>query len=227
MQTRYAVGNDNYPWIAPEILEGKSYRGQDVDIFAYGVLVLTSRMMYLPFKFAQSTDDAYDMLSGGNSKNFWSNFSNNGMPNEFIELCTLILQKDPVERMDMCDILVHRYITSSDRATNEELATFYEKVTNEAQKNTIPFGIDEDIIGVGIPDRRGTDPFEEIDIKNKNRYKPLPPKQDLQKLIELGRDPFDTIVYLYSKIYSLGASCVEISRNSWKLSFNMSFIEKK
>ena len=56
---------------APEIMYNKQYQGSDVDIFAFGVMVLTLRTMTYPFKHAYSKDEKYRSLMSNDSSRFW------------------------------------------------------------------------------------------------------------------------------------------------------------
>ena len=42
---------------APEILERRPYRGKDVDIFAFGIMLFSLRMMDYPFKTSDKRKD--------------------------------------------------------------------------------------------------------------------------------------------------------------------------
>ena len=108
------IGSNTYA--APEILREEAYHGADVDIFAYGVTILTLRTMRYPFAHARWGDPDYDKLAGGNSTQFWSTY--NGLSKEFEDLCTSILRDKPTDRIEICDIFMHPWMNSNDVASS-------------------------------------------------------------------------------------------------------------
>ena len=48
--------------MAPEMLKGLPYSGVAVDIFSYGVMLLTLRTMKEPFEKASRKDEGYNAL---------------------------------------------------------------------------------------------------------------------------------------------------------------------
>ena len=64
------VGTPSY--MAPEIIKGKSYNGEDVDLFAAAVSIFTMVSGNFPFmKLAHSDDPFYKLICDNRAKWFW------------------------------------------------------------------------------------------------------------------------------------------------------------
>jgi NUAK family SNF1-like kinase len=63
------TGTANY--IAPEMLEGTSYLGPEIDTFALGVLLFSLRKGLSPFNMASAEDPLYRCIYQGNNETFW------------------------------------------------------------------------------------------------------------------------------------------------------------
>ena len=61
-------------YVAPEILEGKEYSGEKVDVFACGVVLFIMLTGRYPFYAASLTDNRYQHLIKGSSEAYWETF---------------------------------------------------------------------------------------------------------------------------------------------------------
>ena len=78
--------------MAPEILKGVPYRGTDVDIFSFGVMLITLCPMRYPFDEATVDDPKYSELMGNNPSGFWQYYGEEiGLTDELKDLCMLLL----------------------------------------------------------------------------------------------------------------------------------------
>ena len=79
-------------YMAPEVAEGKTYQGPDIDIFSFGVTLLTLRTMKQPFKQSANTDPIYRQLKSNKIDLFWRLASNKvKLTDEFKQFIELLL----------------------------------------------------------------------------------------------------------------------------------------
>lgn len=58
-------------FMAPEILSRKKYNGQEVDMFALGVILFTMIAQRPPFNSAEKSDKVYNLIITGRTELFW------------------------------------------------------------------------------------------------------------------------------------------------------------
>ena len=68
-----SVGTQDH--MAPQILEGRPYRGSEVDLFAVGVILFTLYAGHPPFDVAHQNDRFYKWLHYGQAREFWAKHS--------------------------------------------------------------------------------------------------------------------------------------------------------
>jgi len=92
---RNCVGTPNY--LAPEIWENNMYMGDEVDIFALGVVLFSLKSGVSPFRLARSNDELFKWIAKNRPEKFWNAFEKKGV--EFsAELKQLLW------RMFSCDV---------------------------------------------------------------------------------------------------------------------------
>ena len=112
--------------MAPEILKGVPYRGIDVDIFSFGVMLITLCPMRYPFDSASASDPKYAELMGNNPSGFWNYYGEDlSLTDELKSLCKLLLQEDPSKRGTMTDLICHPWM-NGEKITQEEFACKYD-----------------------------------------------------------------------------------------------------
>ena len=82
----------------PEMHEGKSYRGQDHDLFSLAVLLFSMRAGYLPFQEAHPKNYWYELIVNENFKQFWEDHEadkNGHFTSELKDLLNQMLSYDP------------------------------------------------------------------------------------------------------------------------------------
>ena len=76
--------------MAPEILEGKKYKGTEVDIFSIGVSIFCIVLGILPFSQARKNEYFYNMLYTGATDRYFAEIKNrsgfHNLSDEFIDL---------------------------------------------------------------------------------------------------------------------------------------------
>jgi len=88
LQTR--KGTPTY--LAPELVAHQPYQGTDIDIFSFGVMVLTLRTMRYPFDQASSVrDEKYKNLMAHDSGPFWRTYAQRALSNDFKDFCQCLL----------------------------------------------------------------------------------------------------------------------------------------
>ena len=76
-------------YMAPEMLKGLPYSGEAIDIFSYGMMLLTLRTMKQPFEKASTQDEEYNALQ---TDQFWMKYSADlGLTDTFKQLIELLL----------------------------------------------------------------------------------------------------------------------------------------
>ena len=114
--------------MAPEILKGIPYRGTDVDIFSFGVMLITLVPMRYPFDNASREDPKYAALMADKPSAFWDIYGEDiGLTTEFLQLCKLLLQEEPQERGTMTDLICHPWMWG-DKVTHEQFADKYDEI---------------------------------------------------------------------------------------------------
>ena len=101
--------------MAPEIIgqqdgENRPYQGSDIDIFSFGVMLLSMRCLHYPFKKAYGDDPNYANLVSGDSTQFWATYEKLGLTEEFKNLITHLLQEKTPSRIVMADLLGHPWM---------------------------------------------------------------------------------------------------------------------
>lgn len=93
--------------MAPELFKGK-YSGEEVDLFATAVILFIVFTGNFAFGSAQDNDPYYSMLAAGQLEKFWSvHEQENSLDNDFKDLMTKMLQRDPKDRLTIDQIKQH------------------------------------------------------------------------------------------------------------------------
>ena len=97
--------------MAPEIIARKPYQGQDIDIFAYGTMLLVLSLMDYPFTDASMDDDGYKRLCE-KPADFWNNYERRGKvySEDFKSFISLTTAPSPELRLTMTDLLGHKWM---------------------------------------------------------------------------------------------------------------------
>ena len=102
-------------YMAPEIIgqqygDNKPYQGSDIDIFSFGVMLLSMRCLHYPFEKAYANDQNYFNLMSGDASEFWNKYGPLKLTDEFKNLITHLLQEKTPSRIVMADLLGHPWM---------------------------------------------------------------------------------------------------------------------
>ena len=171
--------------MAPEIIGqqygvNKPYQGSDIDIFSFGVMLLSMRCLHYPFKKAYSNDPNYVNLVSGDATQFWATYEQLGLTDDFKNLITHLLQEKTPSRIVMADLLGHPWmkgeVVSKDQF-DERFQSFLAKAAEVRDKEQKNLGIDFQIEKAGKrkrPEQRGKAEIELKGMLDKHTFKPLP-----------------------------------------------------
>jgi len=85
-------------YMAPEIKEGKTYDGRQIDIFSVGVILFIIVMGIFPFQEAVKDDYYYKLLLSGKKEKYWKKTGGDSLSSEFKYLIESMVNYDPVKR---------------------------------------------------------------------------------------------------------------------------------
>ena len=111
-------------YMAPEIIAQQfghknPYQGKDIDIFSFGVMILSMRTLHYPFERAYQSDPHYRNLMSGDAAQFWYTYKNLNLTPEFKDLIQHLLQEKPASRPVMADLIGHPWM-KGEMVTNEQ-----------------------------------------------------------------------------------------------------------
>jgi len=117
--------------MAPEILEGCSYKGDVVDLFAAGIILFFLYAGRRPFGCASQDEDDYYHYLVNNVSKFWNDHSdyyeNPGFfSDDFKDLITHMLSVNPNQRLSMAEIIDHPWVAGP-TATKEDVKYEFEE----------------------------------------------------------------------------------------------------
>ena len=72
--------------MAPEIKEGKTYNGKEIDIFSTGVILFIIVLGIFPFKEAKKSEYFYNLLLQGDHQKYWKKTGGESLSDEFKDL---------------------------------------------------------------------------------------------------------------------------------------------
>ena len=103
-------GSDTYS--APELRKGHitGYDGVKSDIFSLGVLLFVITVGRFPFNLSGYSDKKYRLIMTKNFEQFWKNFDNYNLSEEFKELINHLICYDPCQRLSIDEIFEHPWI---------------------------------------------------------------------------------------------------------------------
>lgn len=132
------LGTESY--MAPEIHQRKPYRGNEVDLFAAGIILFIMMSQNPPFGQANPNDPYYKLLYGGNDR-FWNLHGRNKpqgfYSDDFKDFFKRILALEPADRMTLADIKGHAWYngpTVSKEELRAEVGGRRAKVEEAAEK---------------------------------------------------------------------------------------------
>ena len=97
-------------YVAPEIIEGKEYSGEKVDVFASGVVLFIMLTGRYPFYAATLDDKRYSHLIEGKVEAFWKTFENKiDISEDVKDLLVHMFAYNPIDRYTLEQIEEHNW----------------------------------------------------------------------------------------------------------------------
>lgn len=125
-------------YMAPEIKEGKTYKGQNVDMFSIGVILFIIVQGIFPFKEARKEEYFYNLLLQGKHDTYFQKVNGTGLSGEFKDLILKFFSYDGNMRPQVDQIRAHPWMQSATfnfEATRAQLLeTLARKQAAQAQK---------------------------------------------------------------------------------------------
>jgi serine/threonine protein kinase len=100
-------------YMAPEIKEGKVYKGTQVDLFSIGVILFIIVQGIFPFKEARKEEYFYNLLLTGQIDTYFSKVNGHGLSDEFKDLILSLFQYDGDRRPTLQDIKAHPWMNQA------------------------------------------------------------------------------------------------------------------
>jgi len=88
-----------FSYMAPEIKEGKVYRGEKVDVFSFSVILFVLVHGIFPFKEARKDEFFYNLLMTGQHDKYWDQVQGHKLTPEFRDLMVKLSAHNPDERL--------------------------------------------------------------------------------------------------------------------------------
>ena len=107
--------------MAPEILEGRKYSGESVDIYALGVVLFCMVTASNPFNgldripSGQTTigaDKLYQLFCT-NKQTYWGRYGQLNLSEEFKSLIDMMLNPAPAQRPSYADLIIHPWLRNA------------------------------------------------------------------------------------------------------------------
>ena len=80
--------------MAPEIKEGKTYKGTQVDLFSLSVILFIIVLGIFPFKEARREEYFYGLLLNGRIDRYWSKVNGSNLSSAFKDLILKLFSYD-------------------------------------------------------------------------------------------------------------------------------------
>jgi serine/threonine protein kinase len=96
--------------MAPEIKEGKTYDGKQIDMFSVGVILFIIIQGIFPFKEAKKDEYFYNLIINGKLDTYWSKVGGQNLSPEFKDLILRMFSYDPTKRPTVDEIKSHPWM---------------------------------------------------------------------------------------------------------------------
>jgi len=98
-----------YGYMAPEVLAGEEYRGEEADLFASAVILFILLCQHPPFVRAEPTDRYYKRIVNGRYDKFWKVYEDDGFSESFIDLFSKMIAYDSTDRLTLKEVKDHEW----------------------------------------------------------------------------------------------------------------------
>ena len=124
-------------YMAPEIKEGKHYKGTNVDMFSIGVILFIIVQGIFPFKEARKEEYFYNLLLQGKTDTYFQKVNGTGLSDEFKDLILSLFSYNGDERPNIEAIRAHPWMQSAtfnfEATRTQLLQTLAQKQQAQAQ----------------------------------------------------------------------------------------------
>jgi serine/threonine protein kinase len=100
-------------YMAPEIKEGKQYKGTQVDLFSFGVILFILVHGIFPFKEARTEEYFYNLLIQGQLDTYFAKVNGKELSPEFKDLIVSLFSYDPNNRPTLDQIRAHPWLNKA------------------------------------------------------------------------------------------------------------------
>jgi len=118
---------------APEVLANQPYDGILADIFSLGQLLFNLVAGQFGFHSATPNDQFYGLIMAQNFAQYWQNFANLNLSQEFRNLFIRMVNPNPAQRPTIDQILNDAWMQEINNLNEEQMDTLENQVRNEFQ----------------------------------------------------------------------------------------------
>ena len=101
-------------YMAPEIKEGKTYDGTQIDLFSMGVIIFIIVQGIFPFKEAKTTEYFYNLLCTGQVESYFEKINGENLSSDFKDLIVKLFSRNGADRPTICQIKSHPWMNNYD-----------------------------------------------------------------------------------------------------------------
>jgi len=97
-------------YMAPEIKEGKTYDGKQIDMFSTGVILFIIVQGIFPFKEAKKDEYFYNLIINGKLEQYWQKVGGQNLTPEFKDLILKMFSYDSSKRPTVEELKNHPWM---------------------------------------------------------------------------------------------------------------------
>jgi len=97
-------------YMAPEIKEGKTYDGTQVDLFSIGVIIFIIVQGIFPFKEARKEEYFYNLLLTGQIETYFEKVNGTGLSNDFKDMILKLFSYNGKDRYNIEQLKAHPWL---------------------------------------------------------------------------------------------------------------------
>jgi serine/threonine protein kinase len=98
-------------YMAPEIKEGKTYDGKQIDMFSVGVILFIIIQGIFPFKEAKKDEYFYNLILKGDLETYWKKVGGQNLSPEFKDLILRMFSYDGSKRPTVDEVKSHPWMS--------------------------------------------------------------------------------------------------------------------
>merc|ERR1711998_658821 len=101
-------------YMAPEIKEGKTYDGKQIDMFSVGVILFIIIQGIFPFKEAKKDEYFYNLIMKGDLATYWKKTGGQNLSGDFKDLIIKMFSYNGKDRPTIDEIRAHPWMSGAD-----------------------------------------------------------------------------------------------------------------